>query len=70
MKFLPHNLEIYEFDFRVYGIDTKNTLQLCRLTDNLALYQKRVYYKSVEIFTEVLEYVTEFVVDKSFILTL
>ena len=64
MKFLSHNLKIYAFDFRFYGINTRNKLQLHKLTANLILYQKGLYYMIVKIFNEVPEYVAESVVDK------
>jgi hypothetical protein len=63
-KFLSHNLEVYAFDFRVYGINTRNKLQLHKLTTNLILYQKGLYCMIVEIFNELPEYVAELVVDK------
>jgi hypothetical protein len=63
MKFLPCNLEIYAFDFRAYGINKRNELQLHKLTANRILYQKGLYYMFVKIFNEVPEYVAELVVD-------
>ena len=71
MKFLSHNLEIYAFDFRVYGINMRNKLQLYKLTANLILYQKGLYYMIVKIFNELPEYIAELVVNKKrFISTL
>jgi hypothetical protein len=64
MTFLSHNLEIYAFDFRVYGINTRNKLQLHKLTANLILYQNELYYMIVKIFNELPEYFAELVVDK------
>lgn len=70
-KFLSHNLEVYAFDFRIYGINTRNKLQLHKLIANLILYWKGLYSMFVEIFNELPEYVAELVVDKkSFISTL
>jgi hypothetical protein len=71
MKFLSHNLEIYALDFRVYGINVRNKLQLHRLTANHILYQKGVYCMIVKIFNKLPEYIAELVVGyKCFISTL
>jgi len=49
----------------------RNKLQLHKLTANLILYQKGLYYMIINIFNELPEYVAELVVDKnSFISTL
>jgi len=70
-KFLSHNLEVYALDFRIYGINTRNKLQLLKLIANLILYWKGLYSMFVEIFNELPECVAELVVDKkSFISTL
>jgi hypothetical protein len=64
MKFLSHNLEIYAFDFRVFSINMRNKVQLHKLSANLMLYQKGLYYMNVKIFNELPQYVAELVVDK------
>jgi hypothetical protein len=62
MKFLSHNLEIYALDFRVYGINLRNKLQLHRLTANHMLYQKGEWCIVVKIFSELPEYFAKLVV--------
>ena len=42
MQFLPRNLEIYTLNCTVCDINTRNKLQLHKLTANLTLYQKGV----------------------------
>jgi hypothetical protein len=42
IKFLSHNLEIYTFNFSVHSLNTRNKLQLHKLTANCTLYQKGV----------------------------
>jgi len=49
IKFLSHNLEIYIFNFTFHDFNTRNKLQLRKVTANLTLYQKGLCYVSVKI---------------------
>jgi len=70
-KFLSHNLETYTFNITVHGINRRNILQLHKPTANLTLFQKGVYYMSIQLFNGLLVYTAEFVVGKKhFISTL
>jgi hypothetical protein len=61
---MSHNLEIYTFNCTVNGTNTRNKLHLHKLTANLTLFWKGVYYISTKIFNELPEYIAQLIVDK------
>lgn len=63
-RFLLHNVETYTFNIRVHGINKRNMLQLHEPTTNLTLFQKGVYYTSIQLFNALPVYIAELVVDK------
>jgi hypothetical protein len=40
IKFLSHDLEIYTLNCTFHGFNTRNKLQLCKVTADLTLYHK------------------------------
>jgi hypothetical protein len=68
-KFLSQNLKIYTFNSTIHGFNTRNKLQLHKLSTTLTIYQKGVHYDSINIFNKLPEYITESFLKKiSFIL--
>jgi len=64
-KFLSQNLEIYTFNSTIHGFNTTNKLQLHKPSTTLTIYQKGVYYDSINIFNKLPEYIAESVLRKT-----
>ena len=64
-KFLSQNLKIYTFNSTIRGFNTRNKLQLHKLSTTLTTYQKGVYYDSINIFNKLPEYIAESVLRKT-----
>jgi hypothetical protein len=58
-KFLSQNLEIYTFNSTINGFNTRTKLQLKKPSTTLPIYQKGVYYDSINIFNKLPKYIAE-----------
>ena len=63
-RFLSQNLEIYTFNSTIHDFNTRNKLQLHKLSTTLTLYQKGAYYDSIKIFNKLPIYIAESVLRK------
>ena len=61
MRFLSQNLERYTFNSTIHGFNTRNKLQLHKLSTTLTIYQKGAYHDSIQIFKKLPEYIAELV---------
>jgi len=61
MRFLSQNLEIYTFNSIIHGFNTRNKLQLHKLSTTLRINQKGAYYDSKKIFNKLPKYMAELV---------
>jgi hypothetical protein len=52
MGFLSHNSEIYTFNSIVHCFNTRNKLQLHKLSTTISICQKGAYYDSIKIFNK------------------
>jgi hypothetical protein len=50
MRFLSSNLEIYTFNTSVHNINTRRKLKLQKPATRLTMYQRSVYYNSINIY--------------------
>jgi len=64
MRFLSQNLEINTFNSIIHGFNTRNKLQLHKLSTTLTIYQKGACYDSTKIFNKLPKYMAEFVLRK------
>jgi hypothetical protein len=64
MRFLSSNLEIYKFNISVHDINTKHKLKLHKPAARLTVYQRSVYYNSINIYNKLPDELAELVLNK------
>jgi len=64
MRFLSQNLEIYTFNSIIHGFNTRNHLQLHKLSTTLTINQKGAHYDSKKIFNKLPKYMAELFLKK------
>jgi len=64
MSFLSSNLENYTFNTSVHNINTRFKLKLHKPTARLSLYQRSVYYNSINIYNKLPDDFAELVSNK------
>jgi len=71
MWFLSSNLEIYTFNTSVHNTNTRRKLKLHKPATRLTMYQRSVYYNSINIYHKLTDDLAELVSNKkSFLLQL
>jgi hypothetical protein len=68
MRFLSSNLEIYTFNTSVHNINTRCKLKLHKPAARLTMYQRSVYYNSINISNKLPNDLAELVSSKKFFL--
>jgi hypothetical protein len=58
------NLEIYTFNTSVHNINTRLKLKLHKPTARLKMYQRSVYYNSVNIYNKLPDDIAELILNK------
>jgi hypothetical protein len=64
MRFLWSNLEIYTFNTSVHNTNTRRKLKLHKPVTRLTMYQKSVYYNSINIYHKLTDDLAELVSNK------
>jgi hypothetical protein len=64
MRFLSSNLEIYKFNTSVHNINPRRKLKLHKPTARLTLYQRSVYYNSINIYNKLPDDLAELLLNK------
>jgi hypothetical protein len=59
MRFLSQNLEVYTFNAKVRGFNTRNKLLLHKPSTSLTIYQKGAYSDSIKTFNKLPKYIAE-----------
>jgi len=64
MRFLSSNLEIFTFNTSVHNTNTRLKLKLHKPTVRLTMYQRSVYYNSINIYNKLPDDLAELVSNK------
>jgi len=64
MRFLSSSLEIYNFNTSVHNINTRHELKLHKPAARLTMYQRSVYYNSINIYNKLPDDLAELVLNK------
>jgi len=64
MRFLSSNLEVYKFNSSVHNINTRCKLKLHKPAARLTMYQRSVYYNSINIYNKLPGDLSEIVSNK------
>jgi len=64
MRFLSSNLEIFTFNTSVHNMNTRLKLKLHKPTARLTMYQRSVYYNSINIYNKLPDDLAELVTNK------
>jgi len=68
MRFLSSDLEIYKFNISVHNVNTKHKLKLHKPAVRLTMYQRSVYYNSINIYNKLPDELAELVLNKTCLL--
>ena len=66
MRFLSSNLGNYKFNTSVHDKNTRHKLKLHKPSTRLSIYQKSVYYNSINVYNRLLDAIAELVTNKKF----
>ena len=66
MRFLSSNLGNYYFNTEIHDKNTRHKLKLHKPSTRLSIYQKSVYYNSINVYNRLLDAIAEFVTNKKF----
>jgi len=64
MRFLSSNLEIYKFNTSVHNINTRHKLKLHKPAARLTMFQRSVYYDSINVYNVLPDDLAELVLNK------
>ena len=68
VRFLSQNLEIYAFNAKILGFNTRNKLVLHKPSTTLAIYQKGAYTDGIKIFNKLVKYIAKSVLKEKNVL--
>ena len=64
MKLLSTNLENYNFNITIHDKNTRSKLKLHKPSTRLSMYQKNVYFNSIEVYNRLLGAIAELIRNK------
>ena len=64
VRFLSQNLELYTFNSTIHAFNTRNKLQLHKLSTAFTIYQEGLYYGNIIMFYKLPDYISESILRK------